>query len=1236
MQFLAHPQPLMFVAGLAAAGPSDASRDRSGSNASSGLNSGPSSRRPSASAGTLLDPSSLTGGALPFASPRHDATPALPSSPPAVQSPPIEELQLPPLGSISPSDQRTPTRDQQLRDEEFDKLITDLRGGLTGLGGKGKMWLPYDRRKEFRIILVDKNHRMPARKARDTLPDQPARSTLSPLTPSSPVYPDGLIAPIWVRKHAEMVPSVFVLFLRLYELREAADDLSNADKEAFLAEELDRQKSADESLVKEIGDRRKKLGERGIKLTVVLMASGTALDSPSLDPRLSYVRRASALSSRASLFVLSPVPPEQLSEFVASLQETLHDSAMEYYANHIKKIRRKRARLPTGQAAQVNVPPGHIRTIGPHGWAARYDWKAAWFAEIRGELDVAKRYYEDCWNELSFMFASTTMLPPRTKRWAEAKVLADCVAIRICRLCLYGGDGPKVLVPFHVHLKRFGDMSRGWGIGEETFEYWSWLARQYRIFAELLELATSHGLAISGGSFPLFPAAGSIAHPPPPDYYSTPTSSLNPTQILQQPAHYFYAAACCSLERRKRFEQALDAEAKASEGQSPAPGFVNEKTVDHSALIVELFGKAYALSKEHQPPQTRVALHVAYRIADMYMAAQQYEKAMRYFETIAQSFTSDGFEPLVCQIRLLWFQCAQQTGEVEIAARLLLEMLSPESGLPAEQRVSLQEDFLGLLKTTTPSSSTPLSVTLGANSNFLDVRGAFWSDERDLFQPAPYQVVISCPENVDISALSFDSLSIAFSDGNPDVVIKGADESEASESANRLDAGVRDTDPAPLKTVLRWTPGRVFVIEGSIVGRQESTVNITAIKLHFEHASWKFEISIYVRLLPQWSSQTGLISPIQELAPAVSFTPAVHGIRLEVQNAAVGYVNEDIPINLVVHNDEDLRLACKLSVLLQPVSGETDASHITVDGQESSSLLREIDLGRLDGSSLSRVIYLKSSIASIRIMEVSLHTTTASPDTEVQHTEETQCTITLPILHPFFASSTVKIGEASGLAGERYATVTTTLTAPGPRPLTVDKLRLVPTDNHEIELVSNSLPDEDGEFATQWNQQHAFSLCSRFLVRPRRPSVVVGAVPAEVEITWRTGASASPVQTLLPLPPLSLPRFEPITASLSAPSSTSLSATLQIQLSLRNATPKEAFINLVIETSENFVWTGGRNVHVTLPGGGQKDIPLRLTTVAGVGWVSVPAVRAFEEGLGGRTEMPVTWAKGDGKVFVRP
>lgn len=41
------------------------------------------------------------------------------------------------------------------------------------------------------------------------------------------------------------------------------------------------------------------------------------------------------------------------------------------------------------------------------------------------------RHYQDAYSTLLLMFASITTLPPRTKRWAEAKVLADCIDIKV-------------------------------------------------------------------------------------------------------------------------------------------------------------------------------------------------------------------------------------------------------------------------------------------------------------------------------------------------------------------------------------------------------------------------------------------------------------------------------------------------------------------------------------------------------------------------------------------------------------------------------------------------------------------------------------------------------------------------------------------------------------------------------------------------------------------------------------
>lgn len=93
-------------------------------------------------------------------------------------------------------------------------------------------------------------------------------SPLSPMTPTSPVYPDGLIAPIWIRKHAEMIPSVFVLFLRLYESDATASPLEAKDDSV-----KEDERRHDAELAAEIGLRKKACTERAIKLTVVLLAS---------------------------------------------------------------------------------------------------------------------------------------------------------------------------------------------------------------------------------------------------------------------------------------------------------------------------------------------------------------------------------------------------------------------------------------------------------------------------------------------------------------------------------------------------------------------------------------------------------------------------------------------------------------------------------------------------------------------------------------------------------------------------------------------------------------------------------------------------------------------------------------------------------------------------------------------------------------------------------------------------
>lgn len=154
-----------------------------------------------------------------------------------------------------------------------------------------------------------------------------------------------------------------------------------------------------------------------------------------------------------------------------SLQEALFESAVEYYTSHSKRVRRKKGRYPQ-QATPLPPGSGPItgRPLRNEGWIVRYEvrfhlethpngklnnsasgtystrWPPllsfAWKLNSPGSellsscivlvcLNFMARHYEDCWEALIEMFSSAAMLPPRTKRWAEARVLADSISFKV-------------------------------------------------------------------------------------------------------------------------------------------------------------------------------------------------------------------------------------------------------------------------------------------------------------------------------------------------------------------------------------------------------------------------------------------------------------------------------------------------------------------------------------------------------------------------------------------------------------------------------------------------------------------------------------------------------------------------------------------------------------------------------------------------------------------------------------
>lgn len=678
--------------------------------------------------------------------------------------------------------------------DPFRSLQHSLYRVFRRRSGRSRLWPPSDAASQeiFKIGLVPRDYALPPRKVPAS-----GHSPLSPLTPGSPVHPDGLLSPAWCRKWTEVVPAVFVLFERLSE-----------------GEEDERAK--DELLVREIASRRQACAEWGIKLTVVLMASREALESPSLDSRLSFIRRTSALDSRASLFVLTPVDPVELEEFASSLEQALIGPALDVYAAHYKRNRRKRA-------SRQGL-----------GWAVRGDYKAAFFTELRGELELSRRHLEDCWQSLSQMFESPALLTPRSKRWQEARMLADSVAMRVCRLNLLDGNSPGGLLVFHQHLARFNP-------GPEE------RSRQYRLLAELVEAAGRDlRWELPLPQYDLSQDALKLV------------SLQSPSMTLQHPGFYYYAAAMSS----------------------------SESTTLDASVTIDLLSKAYAHFKPIAP---RMAVYVAYRIAQTYAQTEQWSMGAKFFERMSRSFKRERWVPILDEVQTLWLECAQRSGDVETAVRLLLE-----SGASSD----LEDQLDGLLSTTTPSSET-----LQVETSLFSASAAVWQETAHVGETLAWHVDIKAT-----TELSFDDLRVVFVNGS------------AQEHGET-----------------RLRPGPAHELSGQLELSQPGIAQVDRVELVKKRGSWDIRLSVPI-------SRMSRNSIWRDKPRSAKISERPHRISI-VSTSQTIFLGEDFSGPLQLVSEEAESLDFKVSV---KTDKEAPNVRITLDEQEgvlSSRSTHEVKLG---------------------------------------------------------------------------------------------------------------------------------------------------------------------------------------------------------------------------------------------------------------------------------------------------
>ncbi|BGO96780.1 hypothetical protein NBRC10513v2_000716 [Rhodotorula toruloides] len=1055
---------------------------------------------------------------------------------------------------------------------------------------------------EFHTILVDKNIRFPPLKARPAPPNaqqppqppQNLHSPISPLTPTSPLYPDGIIAPIWIRKHRELVPAVFVLVLRLFEHPPG----SNVDPTTREEEERER----DAGLVQEIVDRKRTTYERGIKLAVVLLCSRELLDDPSLDIRLSLIRRQSGLDTRASLFVISPVPQSEVNNFVQSLRAELYPAAIDYYREHGRRVRRKRARIGGNAAAAVKG------ALSERGWNVRYDYKLALFAELRNEVEVALKHFEDCYVTLVDAFSHPELLVPRTKRWAEAKVLADCISFKISKLYLYLGESSRAVAQVHKHVSLFLRLSsETWSIGVDTFEFWSWLSKQYRLFGDLVALAVRNGIRLPSTKPPPMPAG----LPPVSrvDGTSTPPAaianspSLVPLNVLQHAGYYYHLAATCAVERRERFKEAKRRAEEAGGEGAGGPALAHETKVDHGEIIIELFTKAYEFYKVHKAKNMTYA--IAHQIALAHLEAGKLDMALKFHDRIAKSYRQGKYDDVLADILLRMFEAAKGMQDWNAAVKAGLELMAPDSRIDVALRERVAKDVMEILQTHSPAGaeSSALSLDMTECAPLLECRLAFLHDSVDTSTPVPFQLAMSSLPTSRFACLAFSRLDITFNDDRPPICVDHRGSSDAAavrrEVVNLGEAGSSKERSANLA----WRDGgetKLFV--GSIKVDKEIELTVEKVVLTASVGSWTVALNMRPNRIDGRESGWYIESREKPVPLGVGDSSVCRVTRRDLLVAvdtsfvSPAYLDERLPVIVDVRNDDEVEVELFLVIFLQP--GE-EGSHdtIEIDSQSSTSVIESLPLGTLAPSaSLSKTFILstlgglpgpRNIDVTIRAVPVAAAASTSSSPLPPKPLETTR-SLVVPVVSPVQASFSTQVlkrrrsnkallnlSEPSGWEGASAATMAASLRAVGPWDIEVQSIILCNEDAPQVRVTASSLGyvSVDGEPQKEnmtWRPGDVFNALFSLEVRDDDSLL---ANNLHLEFRWKRPDGESTVTRLRVHPPkpppltptilLRLPPYlilhQPVTVSYRFSNPTSRLLTLSSQLDLAEVPSAFAF-----------------------------------------------------------------------------
>ncbi|KAH7629967.1 Gryzun, putative trafficking through golgi-domain-containing protein [Sordaria sp. MPI-SDFR-AT-0083] len=791
-------------------------------------------------------------------------------------------------------------------------------------------------RYRFRVKSAERSFLLPPRRARlpegiEAPPGAILHSPFSPLTPISPLYPDGLIDAQWTLKHQELIPSVVLCFYNL---------VSDPNQSTL----------SDNQIKSEVNKLRNLIIQSGykIKLAIVLLSDPVGDHTDYLQDRIEIIRRGCALDPK-SVFLM---PPNETHEDLARMAEnmliTLYGASMEYYKELGRHSRKKRGR---GVAPPPTVPPttGTSQTLSLAGWNVRYDFKSAILAEYRLEMENALRSYEQAYENL-LSSEVVELIPSWSPRWNEARLLADVIAIRSIRCLLWNAQNSAAVRRWQFHRERMADLVERLGRGTSNYGWEAWEARWAIVMANLMEKAGIPELDPAEMRLYLNPEKNIMGE------------RLQPWELLHHTG-YWYRLASRHLYARRARARAMPEDDRRPPGSSPAShiasrGFTYDtfmcpepheefplehmsyRGVDHNSMIIDCLSRA--LDEFLQRDQVRLAAELSLELARELSLRQEWAKVVDLLRPIWQnmSFRKERWPSLAEEVSWALRAAAAKTGELGDVVTIDWELL--DRGFT--KRKNWQYDITKSLQLITPDPKPLINIEDGQIISPVSATFVFRDEEGKAGQTTRAQLCLRSNAHADSAPIPFSRIQVSFNGSINALVLKHQieEDSKRQKHGNIVLCPVSFEDVTPSDrepttedstedergtelqgtTDLTLAPGQTLVFVLDVPLREQGEVTALSLTASLETDSFDLHQSLKLRDMPNmthiWyptpSTRKRITRPVSPLSLRILPRPPKMEIKSEIKEQY--YTNEAITLDFDICNAEDIEAPSKFDALL--------------------------------------------------------------------------------------------------------------------------------------------------------------------------------------------------------------------------------------------------------------------------------------------------------------------------------